>query len=139
MFTVDMPELFHARLKHYPCRVIWKEYAPTHFGGATGAYTGVEEMLGPDSKSKKVASNDACYPASVGEYWYDDFIRELLQDCDDCGNIQMLPIFELSLMRHNAHHGSLGRGRANHMPDCRHYCSSVVDTWNVVLYNLMCF
>lgn len=39
-YQLDMAELFGQRLKMYPGLVLWRSYAPTHFGGPTGTYTG---------------------------------------------------------------------------------------------------
>lgn len=40
--------------------------------------------------------------------------------------------------RHDAHHGNFGRGKGTWILDCRHFCTSVVDVWNIVLYNQLC-
>lgn len=58
---------------------------------------------------------------------------------EDCAHIHMLPVYHLSLAAHNSHHGSYGRGVNERQIDCRHYCANVIDTWNQVLYNKLCF
>jgi hypothetical protein len=52
---------------------------------------------------------------------------------------RLLPIYDLSLSRHNSHHGTFGRNKDTGFTDCRHYCVNVIDWWNVVLYAQMCF
>ena len=72
---------------------------------------------------------------------YGDWIRTYINTTCGvaCKNIRVLPIFDLSLPRHNAHHGSFGRGRFDDKStDCRHFCNPVVDMWNTVFYNMMC-
>lgn len=53
-----------------------------------------------------------CYSAVKGEYWYDDFVRGLLSGpCKSgCSRVKMLPIFDMTLLNPNSHHGSMGRG-----------------------------
>jgi hypothetical protein len=98
----------------------------------------VEEQLRADPR---VPPRPRCEPAAVGEFWYDEYIRELLRECGPrCAHISVLPVFDLSLGRPDSHHGSFGRGRVDDaITDCRHFCNNVVDVWNVVLYNFMCF
>lgn len=68
------------------------------------------------------------------------WVRNLLKTCgSECSNIHMLPIYHLSLAMHNSHHGSFGRGRRDRAVDCRHWCDNVLDVWNQVLYNELCF
>lgn len=81
-----------------------------------------------------------CDPAAVGEFWFRDHVVSVLKECGtDCANIRLLPVFDMSLSRHNSHHGTFGRGKESGFTDCRHYCTNVVDYWNVVLYSMMCF
>ena len=83
---------------------------------------------------------ERCDPASVGEYWFREHVVHTLKECGPaCSNIRLLPIYDLSLSRHNSHHGTYGRGKETGYTDCRHYCVNVVDWWNVVLYAQMCF
>eukprot|EP00884_Botryococcus_braunii_P017926 jgi/Botrbrau1/4817/Bobra.0325s0036.1 len=133
-FKVDMHELIMQRLKDVRAAVYWKEYSPTHFGGRTGTFTGIDEDF-PD-----ILPPLQCSPASHGEFWYNDYVRATIKDCGmDCAHIRMLPIFDISLPRYTLHHGALGRGLESGVRDCRHFCQPVVDTWNVVLYNMECF
>ena len=44
-------------------QAIWKDYSPTHFGGQTGTYTGIEESI------QGVPARPRCDPATVGEFW----------------------------------------------------------------------
>ena len=56
-------ELFRDKLIKTPAQVMWKDYSPTHFCGATGTFTGIDESIpGVPARSK-------CEPASVGEFW----------------------------------------------------------------------
>jgi hypothetical protein len=77
----------------------------------------------------------------MGDCRYGDWVRTFINTtCGPaCENIRVLPIFDLSLPRHDAHHGSFGRGRFDdRSTDCRHFCNPVVDMWNTVFYNMMC-
>ena len=83
-----------------------------------------------------------CMATEEGETWYDDFIKGYLRSCGaKCSNIKILPIFELSLSRHRSHIGPL-QGKALNCEhcswDCRHFCSNVLHTWNILLFNSMC-
>ncbi len=70
---------------------------------------------------------------------YRDWIADFLKTCGQpCSNIRVLPIFDLSLYRHDSHHGSFGRGRGQRTTDCRHFCQNVVDVWSTVLFNMLC-
>ena len=87
-----------------------------------------------------VPPREKCDPASVGEYWFREHVVHTLKACGaECSNIRLLPIYDMSLARHNSHHGTYGRGKEVGYTDCRHYCVNVVDWWNVVLYAMMCF
>ena len=44
-FQADVHDLFHEKLSRSPAQSIWRTYSPTHFGGATGTFTGIEEVL----------------------------------------------------------------------------------------------
>lgn len=124
--------LFTNRLSKLPLQVIWKQYAPVHYCGPTGAEVGFENQLpgGPWQYN--------CRPAQIGETWYDDYVRYLLTGpCkDDCSSIKVLPIFEMTLPRHNSHHGSMGRGQPKGRADCRHWFSALTDCWSIFLYEL---
>ena len=72
---------------------------------------------------------------------YGDWVRTYINTTCGvaCENIRVLPIFDMSLPRHDAHHGSFGRGRFDDKStDCRHFCNPVVDMWNTIFYNMMC-
>ena len=87
-----------------------------------------------------VPVRERCDPASVGEYWFREHVVHTLKECGPaCANIRLLPIYDLSLSRHNSHHGTYGRGKETGYTDCRHYCVNVIDWWNVVLYAMVCF
>ncbi len=83
-----------------------------------------------------------CAETERGETWYNDFIKQYLRSCGvKCSNIRILPIYELSLSRHKSHIGPLQGKTLNckHCSwDCRHFCSNVLHTWNLVLYNSLC-
>ncbi|CAL8467294.1 g6831 [Coccomyxa elongata] len=130
----DVQELFSKRLTQTPALVLWRAYGPTHFGGPTGTYTAITEHL-PELPGQMI-----CEAAAYGEYYYDTHIMRWLQACGaPCNHIHMLPVYHLSLAQHNSHHGSFGRGTEARRIDCRHYCSNVIDVWNQVLYNKLCF
>jgi hypothetical protein len=75
----------------------------------------------------------------VGEFWYDEQMQAFLAECGEpCQRISILPLFQASLPLHNMHHGSFGRGRAEGMPDCTHYCSGAADQFNTILFNHLC-
>lgn len=64
-----------------------------------------------------------CYSALKGEFWYDEFVRDLLSgSCKaaGCYRVKILPIFDMTLSRPNSHHGSMGRGvsdgKVPHLP-----------------------
>ena len=42
-FKLDMRDLFLDKLSKYPALSFWRTNSPTHFGGHTGTYTGIEE------------------------------------------------------------------------------------------------
>lgn len=52
------------RLSQYPARSLWRSYAPTHFGGRTGTYMGIDEEHLQDMPTRR-----HCEPAEHGEYW----------------------------------------------------------------------
>lgn len=60
-----MRELILTRLQGLNARVYWRENTPSHFGGPTGTYTGIEELLKAVLGVPKI-----CPPASHGEFWY---------------------------------------------------------------------
>ncbi|CAL5228102.1 g11175 [Coccomyxa viridis] len=133
-FQLDIRDLFVDKLSKSPAQAYWRTNSPTHFGGATGTFTAIEEPL------EGVPVRERCDPASVGEYWFREHVVHTLKECGPaCSNIRMLPIYDLSLSRHNSHHGTFGRGKETGYTDCRHYCVNVIDWWNVVLYAMMCF
>ncbi len=53
------------RLSQYPARSLWRSYAPTHFGGRTGTYMGIDEEHLQDMPTRR-----HCEPAEHGEYWW---------------------------------------------------------------------
>ena len=62
-----------------------------------------------------------------------EIIKYLRNECGPaCGHIHVLPAYHLSLLAHDSHHGSYGRGVADKRIDCRHFCANVIDTWNQV-------
>ena len=62
-----------------------------------------------------------------------EILKYLQNDCGAaCSHIHMLPVYHLSLLAHNSHHGSFGRGISERHIDCRHFCANVIDTWNQV-------
>ncbi|CAK0787972.1 hypothetical protein CVIRNUC_011194 [Coccomyxa viridis] len=134
-FLADMRDLFELRLRKYHAQVLWRAYGPTHFGGPTGSYTAMESHL-PD-----LPGQTRCEVASHGEYYYDtEIIKYLRNECGPaCAHIHVLPVYHLSLLAHDSHHGSFGRGVPEKRIDCRHFCANVIDTWNQVLYNKLCF
>jgi hypothetical protein len=56
-------ELFKDKLVKTSAQVVWKDYSPTHFCGATGAFTGIDESI------PGIPPRPKCEPASVGEFW----------------------------------------------------------------------
>lgn len=60
----DVEELFMKRLRQYPARSLWRSYAPTHFGGRTGTYMGIDE-----EHLQEMPTRRHCEPAEHGEYW----------------------------------------------------------------------
>ncbi|CAK0786753.1 hypothetical protein CVIRNUC_009967 [Coccomyxa viridis] len=133
-YKKDVLELLDMRLRAYSANVLWRGYGPTHFGGATGTFTGMNWEL------EALPAQETCEPAQYGEYYYDTEVIKYLTKCGEfCAHIHILPVFHLSLPMHNSHHGSFGRGIEESAIDCRHYCANVVDTWNQVLYNKLCY
>ncbi|CAL5226961.1 g9846 [Coccomyxa viridis] len=137
-FTTDMKQLFSERLRDLPATVLWRSYSPTHFGGELGSYKSTQEVFG--LYIDPLTNLTTCQPASKGEYFFDTEIIQYLQDeCGQaCNHIHMLPIYHLSLLKHNSHHGSFGTGVERKKIDCRHFCNNVVDVWNLVLYHKLC-
>ncbi len=43
-FQADVHDLFHDKLSRYPAQSLWRTNSPTHFGGATGTFTAIEEV-----------------------------------------------------------------------------------------------
>ncbi|CAL5222153.1 g4478 [Coccomyxa viridis] len=133
-YQKDVFELLDQRLRRCGANVLWRAYGPTHFGTDLGAFTGISWDL------KDMPKQEVCEPAKHGEYYYDTEIMKYLKKCGEfCAHIHILPVYHLSLPAHNSHHGSFGRGISEGAIDCRHYCANVVDTWNQVLYNKLCF
>jgi hypothetical protein len=50
---------------------------------------------------------------------------------------QVLPIYEMTRQRPYMHMGAFGRGVNGGSADCKHYCSGMLDWWNVALYNML--
>ncbi len=46
-FKLDVHDLFHNKLAHSPAQAFWRTNSPTHFGGATGTFTAIEEVCSP--------------------------------------------------------------------------------------------
>lgn len=44
-FKVDMKELLVDKLAKSPAQTFWRLNSPAHFGGHTGTYTGIQELL----------------------------------------------------------------------------------------------
>ena len=44
-FQADIRDLFHDKLSKYPAQSFWRTNSPTHFGGATGTFTAIEEVI----------------------------------------------------------------------------------------------
>ena len=44
-FQADVRDLFHDKLSRYPAQSFWRTNSPTHFGGATGTFTAIEEVI----------------------------------------------------------------------------------------------
>ena len=44
-FQADIRDLFHDKLSQYPAQSFWRTNSPTHFGGATGTFTAIEEVM----------------------------------------------------------------------------------------------
>jgi len=86
-----------------------------------------------------VPAREQCDPVTVGEYWFREQTLAALKECGEpCKKIKLLPVFDLSLARHDSHHGSFGRGKDMGVTDCRHFCKNVVDWWNILLYSMIC-
>ncbi|EIE21418.1 hypothetical protein COCSUDRAFT_43154 [Coccomyxa subellipsoidea C-169] len=133
-FKADVKDLFVDKLSKYPAQTFWRSNSPTHFGGATGTFTAVEEGL------PGVPARPKCEPAAVGEFWFREHVVSVLKECGAaCAKIRLMPIFDMTLARYESHHGTFGRGKDTGFTDCRHYCVNVVDWWNIVLYSIMCF
>ena len=61
-----------------------------------------------------------------------------LAETDACSApMQVMPIYEMTRQRPNFHGGSFGRGVSKGQADCKHYCSGMLDWWNIVLYNML--
>ena len=48
-FQADIRDLFHDKLSRYPAQSFWRTNSPTHFGGATGTFTAIEEVIASSS------------------------------------------------------------------------------------------
>ena len=55
--------LFRDKLSKSEAQVVWKDYSPSHFSGATGTFSGIDESL------PGVPAREKCEAASVGEFW----------------------------------------------------------------------
>ncbi len=52
-------------------------------------------------------AQEGCKPAPVGEVWYDQWVVEYLKSCGaKCDRVHMLPIFQMSLTKHDSHLGA---------------------------------
>ncbi len=56
-------ELFQDKLSKSEAQVVWKDYSPSHFAGATGTFTGIDESI------PGIPAREKCEPTSVGEFW----------------------------------------------------------------------
>lgn len=69
-FQADVHDLFHDKLSKYPAQSYWRTNSPTHFGGATGTFTAIEEvshtvrMLG-----KSLVEGGSCSLACIFWCW----------------------------------------------------------------------
>lgn len=89
----------------------------------------------PETWNRNVSLREA----SDASCRYEDWVKTFLRSCGPkCANVHLLPVFDLTATRHDAHHGNFGRGRDSWVLDCRHFCTGVVDVWNQVMYNLLC-
>lgn len=52
--------------------MVWKDYSPSHFCGATGTFNGIDESI------PGVPAREKCEPASVGEFWCAPFVSTIL-------------------------------------------------------------
>ncbi len=43
-FQLDIRDLFVDKLSKSPAQAYWRTNSPTHFGGATGTFTAIEEV-----------------------------------------------------------------------------------------------
>ena len=130
-YKATISELILKQLRPMPATIYWREYAPAHFGGPSGAFT-------------FNAAQQQCEHASVGEHQWNDYVKETLIACgDDCRHIKWLPIFQMSLPRHSMHTGEhinksvRGAWDVKYL-DCRHYCLPVLDYWNIALLHSIC-
>ena len=80
-----------------------------------------------------------CPATRQGESWYEEYVRAYLRKCGArCSHMYLLPVFQLTVGKHESHLGSFGHGQDSHNLDCRLYCNNVVDQWAVLLYNFLC-
>ena len=56
-------ELFQDKLSKSEAQVVWKDYSPSHFSGATGTFNGIDESI------PGIPAREKCELASVGEFW----------------------------------------------------------------------
>ena len=132
-YKAMIAELILVQLRPMQATVYWREYAPAHFGGASGAFV-----------ADTALAVRTCEQASVGETEWNDIVKELLLACgDECNHIKWLPVYNLSLPRHAMHTGdhidkSVRGAWAMNSLDCRHYCLPVLDYWNIALLHSMC-
>ncbi|KAK9907951.1 hypothetical protein WJX75_000456 [Coccomyxa subellipsoidea] len=129
----DMTELINLRLSRYAARIFYRSATATHFGGVNGTMT-FEKSL-----AAALAEAGRCKQSPLNESWYEDWMKTFLRSCGPrCSKIGILPVFDMTQSRFDAHHGNFGRGKGTWTLDCRHFCTSVTDVWNVVLYNQLC-
>ena len=130
-YKSTMTDIIMKQLRPLPATVYWREYAPAHFGGPSGAFV-------PNPSLPR------CEQATVGEPEWNQIVKDLLLACgNECSHIKWLPIFKLSLPRHSMHAGdhidqSVRGNWATAIRDCRHYCLPVLDYWNILLLHSMC-
>ncbi len=124
-----MKEVINNCLVKLPGDIYWREYAPSHFGGETGKFTGKFPTT--------------CAPADRGERYLNEVTQVLLTECGEaCDHIKWVPIFAPTLQRHASHTGDhinkTKMGDWANSLDCRHYCLNVIDVWNIILVHMAC-
>ena len=101
-------------------------------------------LAAPQADTSTIPMCSSAAPPQLGEVEINDFVKGVLQTCGkDCGNIKLLPVFQLSLPRHGMHTGEhidksvRGAWDAARL-DCRHFCLPVVDVWNQIMLSTIC-